>query len=703
LCEWQSNGNQVNREAKGAALDRFEASQSRVPGSRIPEPLASSVMAPSAPGDRHFLVQVVEPAAGRSDSQPVFYFAGFRLEADGTLLHGDAVVHLPPKELAALRVLLANPGQIVSPVQLRQAIWGDVHVTADSVPKCVSSLRARLGPDDCVQTVYKRGYRLTAEVLAHGVALAGALPRLAIPPFATEYSIPDYLGSAVAEETITRLSNDTDPAVTVLARDSVFTLARQRLTAQQIGEALNADLVLTGTIRAVPAHFRLRAEMIRVMDGAQIWAEDLLVDRNRVAGIECELIERLAFRLVSTAHIARGRHKAVPPSPNSSRDLSPRKRQPDGLSIAAVAEPFADIKGRTSSREAYEIYQQGRHEWQSLQRHRMQDGLQHLHRATELDPALTAAKVDLVHLCITQSFYGFMAPNVAADTVRRTADSVLPATGSSHWGDGSAAWATGVHGSPNLPEFTLPHLSEAILPALAWVNFHVDRDLPAALRGFARSAHLPHDPWTTRARSMFSLSRYRFAEAIELLRAALHQDPFAPWLHARLAWAFHLAGQPEDSVRQVNHALALFPEHEGAVLYGAMILAFNGEPGRAAELAHTLVKLSPYFDLPSAVHAYALACDGRNAEARTILDRLQWMSRERFVLNTFNAAVYVALGDLDAAIAELQSANEIRCPWFFQVLADPRLRPLHGHPAFIEMQSILPRMEAAAQAVELEA
>jgi len=664
--------------------------------------LASSVTAHRTRGAQPLIAQADEPAIGGGDSQPVFFFAGFRLEADGTLLRGEAVVHLPPKELAALRVLLANPGQVVTPVQLRQAIWGDVHVTADSVPKCVSSLRARLEPEDCVQTVYKRGYRLTAEVTAHGVAVASALPRLAIPPFATEYSIPEYLGFAVAEETIARLSNETDPAVTILARDSVFTLARQRLTAQQIGEALNADLVLTGTIRAVPAHFRLRAEMIRVKDGAQIWAEDLLVDRNRVAGLESELIERLAFRLQSSAAIARARREAVI-APSSGGEGSPsRESHSEGLSIAAVAEPAADLENGPPSREAYEFYQQGRHEWQSLQRHRMQDGLQHLHRATELDPSLTAAKVDLVHLCITQSFYGFMSPVVAADIVRRTASSVFPAMGAGLWGDDSGSPATGAHSSANQPE-SLPHLSEAILPALAWVYFHVDRNLPAAVRGFSRSAHLPHDPWTTRTRSMFSLSRYRYAEAIALLRAALHQDPFAPWLHARLAWAFHLAGQAEESVAQIHKALDLFPEHEGAALYGSWILSCNGEAAHAAELAHSLVKRSPYFDAPSAAYAYALARDGRPAEARAILDRLQWMSRERFVLSSTNVAVHVALGDLDAAIAELRIANEIRCPWFFQALADPRLKPLHGHPDFVEMQSILPRMEADAETLDLEA
>ena len=683
-------------------MDRFKASQSRLPGSKIAEPLESSVTATGVRGERPLVAEADEPAIGRDDGRPVFSFAGFRLEADGTLLRGEAVVHLPPKELAALCVLLANPGQVVTPVQLREAIWGDVHVTADSVLKCVSSLRARLEPEDCVQTVYKRGYRLTAEVLAHGVAVASALPRLAIPPFATEYSIPEYLGFAVAEETIARLSNATDPAVTILARDSVFTLARQRLTAHQIGQALNADLVLTGTIRAVPAHFRLRAEMIRVSDGAQIWAEDLLVDRNRVAGLESELIDRLAFRLQGSAAIARARQGAVIAPSNGGEGSSPRESHSEGLSIAAVAEPAADLENHAPSREAYEFYQQGRHEWQSLQRHRMQDGLQHLHRATELDPSLTAAKVDLVHLCITQSLYGFMSPAVAADIVRRTASSVFPAIGAGLWDDDSGSPATGTHGSANQLESISPHPSEAILPALAWINFHVDRNLPAAVRGFARSAHLPHDPWTTRARSMFLLSRFRYAEAIALIRAALHQDPFAPWLHARLAWAFHLAGQAGESVPQINKALDLFPEHEGAALYGTWILACNGEAARAAELAHGLVKRSPYFDAPSAAYAYALACDGRTAEARAILDRLQWMSRERFVLSSTNVAVHVALGDLDAAIAELRTANEIRCPWFFQALADPGLKPLHGHPGFVEMQSILPRMEAAAKNLELE-
>jgi DNA-binding winged helix-turn-helix (wHTH) protein/tetratricopeptide (TPR) repeat protein len=582
-------------------------------------------------------------------------FADFLLQADGTLRRGDALVHLPPRELAALRLLLVNAGQVVSPLHLKLALWGDVHVTADSLPKCLSSLRARLGPEAFIQTVYKRGYRFTAEVKRHGAASAEVLQRLAILPFANGNSVPEHLGHAIAEETIARLSNVRYPTLAVLARDSVFSLVSSGLTAQQVGQALKADLVMTGTIRALASQFRLRAEMIRVEDGAQIWVEDLLVDQSRIAGLELELAQRLAWRL-GAGVLGDG--------------SSPLGSYKDGLSIsAAAAAPQVELTFSSHRRVAYEIFLLGRHEWQSLHRHRMQDGLQHLFRAIELDPTLIPAKVDLVHLCVSQAFYGFMAPSVAAELVRRTAETI--------------------------PD--IARQAEAILPALGWLNFHFDHNLSAALRDFSLSAHLPHAPWTTRVRAMFALSRRRNAEAIALLREAIHQDPYAPWLLCRLAWAFHLDGQAAESVDNIRTALNLFPEHEFTNFYGALILAFNGEAVTAIELAQGLVHRLPYFDPATAVHAYALACAGRADEAHSILERLQWLSRERFLLTSFTAAAYVALGDMDAALAELRVAEHTRCPWFFQMLADPRLKPLHGNPEFERMRAILAGMEAEAE------
>ncbi len=269
--------------------------------------------------------------SGREGDELAFSFGGFRLEADGTLMRGETVVHLPPKELAALRLLAAHAGQIVTSRQLRQELWGDVHVTSDSVPKCISSLRARLEPETCIQTVYKRGYRFTAEVRHHSAPHARALTRLAIMPFDSGFTVPPYLGPTIADETISRLTSARPRFVSILARDSVFTLAGRGLTAQQVGETLKADLVLTGTLRSLPSHFRLRAEMIRVEDGTQVWVEDVLVPQSRIAGLESELIDRLVFRL-------------------NSEEIS--------LSASAETEPATEmIDSDPHRREAYETYQ----------------------------------------------------------------------------------------------------------------------------------------------------------------------------------------------------------------------------------------------------------------------------------------------------------------------------------------------------------
>jgi len=586
---------------------------------------------------------------------PEFLFAGFRLEPDGTLLRGETQIHLPPKELAALKVLIANAGRVVTPLELQNALWGDVHVTGDSVPKCVSSLRAKLQPEECIQTLYKRGYRFTAGVRALGGTHGEAPPRLAILPFATGYGVPEHLGPVIAEEAMARLSSVRPAVASVLARDSVFTLARRGLTAQETGEALQADLVLAGTITALLMHFRLRIEMICVADGTQIWVEDVLVRRDLVAGVESELVDRLAFRLGS--------------------EDAPwlRTWQRENLSFAASAaenttRKYGDIERNAHHIEAYEVYQRAHHEWQSLQRHRMQDGLQHLLRATELDPSLTGARVDLVNLCITQCFYGFMSPAMEEEIVRRAAEAVP----------------------------VLPSRTEAVLPALGWISFHFDRDLPEAVRLMSMSSHLSHDPWITRVRSMLALSRHHFNEAIDLLQSAIELDPYAPWLHARLAWALHLSGRADESMEQVRNVLDTFPEHEGAGLYGSVILACNGSPARAVTLARELSERLPYFDLASSTLAYALACAGRRDEARSMLERLQWLGRERFFLRSFLPAAYLAIGDVDSAIAELHAADESRCPWFFQMLADPRLKELHGHPEFESMRVTLSEMETEA-------
>ena len=564
--------------------------------------------------------------------EPEFSFGNFRLWTDGSFHRHQTEIHLPPKEIAALRFLLTHAGEIVTPTQLKQALWGDVHVTPNSIPRCLSSLRARLEPEQCIQTIYKRGYRLIGPVLQNGPQ-ALTVWHVAIMPFAAGHNVEEYLGPAIAEGVAARLIAAGPAWISVLARDSVFTLANRGLTAVQVGEALHADFIVAGTLIALPTHYRLRAEMIRIADGVQVWVEEMLVAQDQVLDLESQLVQRLIFRLGAT-------------------DSPP----PDGR-LGANARP-----------DAYAVFLRGHHEWQTLERHRMQDGMRHLLEATELDPSLVCAQIDLADLSATQELCGFLSPDATAKQIRRIGDSISDV------------------------ETDAP----ALLPILGWIDFHVDRNLAAALDLFSASAHLPHTSSPTRLRVMLALSRHRFDEALEWLQPALLLDPFAPGLHSLLAWTFHLAGRRASSVEAVEKALAMFPGNEGTLANSALILSYNGDAEHGEMLARDLVGRTPYFDIATAIHAYTLACSGHRSEACGILERLQWLSRERFVLRSFLPAAFAALGSVDEAISELQAADDARCPWFFQMLADPRLQPLHGHAEFELMRQSLAKLESSA-------
>jgi predicted Zn-dependent protease len=387
--------------------------------------------------------------------------------------------------------------------------------------------------------------------------------------------------------------------------------------------------------------YRLRAEIIRVRDEAQLWVEDFQIPQAHWAGLELGLAERLAFRLGMVF-------------------------EPASLDLAASADPV----GPTARLEAWERFQRGHQDLYSAQRPQLQESLQNLLRATELDPSLLQAQIDLIQLCLKESVFGFLSPAIAAEQVRR-ASRAIPRT------DPAAV---------------------TVLPAIGWLRFYVDRNLSGAVHAFEESSQLPHDAWTTRWRVAFALSRGQWQLAVSIIESALRQDPYASWLHGTLAWCWHLARQPEKSLAQIERTLTQFDPDEGFGLYAVVILAYNDRAEEAVALAERLARALPDCDLCTSVHAYALACAGRRKDAVQMVERLQWLGRERYVPAALLSATFMALGNSEAAIQQLRIAEEARCPWFFQMLTDPRLDDLHDHPEFLRMQASLSVMEASLNA-----
>ncbi|MFB6564680.1 uroporphyrinogen-III synthase [Streptomyces sp. NPDC056400] len=118
------------------------------------------------------LVQLLcQELPGRARVLPV---AGHRVEIRGHAVLVDAQLRpVPPAGMALLRALARRPGWVVSRAELLRALPGagrDEH----AVETAMARLRVALGAPNLIQTVVKRGYRLSLD--AGGEAKYGELP-----------------------------------------------------------------------------------------------------------------------------------------------------------------------------------------------------------------------------------------------------------------------------------------------------------------------------------------------------------------------------------------------------------------------------------------------------------------------------------------------------------------------------------------------
>ncbi|MFF8264012.1 uroporphyrinogen-III synthase [Streptomyces virginiae] len=112
---------------------------------------------------------------GRARVLPV---AGHRMEIRGhAVLVDDELRAVPPAGMALLRALARRPGWVVARAELLRALPGagsDEH----AVETAMARLRAALGAPNLIQTVVKRGYRLSLD--AGGEDKYGGLPHDAV-------------------------------------------------------------------------------------------------------------------------------------------------------------------------------------------------------------------------------------------------------------------------------------------------------------------------------------------------------------------------------------------------------------------------------------------------------------------------------------------------------------------------------------------
>ena len=98
-------------------------------------------------------------------------------EGLGNLVAPDGTqTALRPKTLDLLRLMLRNPGQLVSRNEILDTLWPGLFVTDDSITQCVVELRKAMGAAgaELLRTVPRRGYLLQAAVAVEQPSGRGA-------------------------------------------------------------------------------------------------------------------------------------------------------------------------------------------------------------------------------------------------------------------------------------------------------------------------------------------------------------------------------------------------------------------------------------------------------------------------------------------------------------------------------------------------
>ena len=98
-----------------------------------------------------------------------FRIAGWLVQPSlNRLTFDDRVVQLEPKLMDVLVYLAENAGQVMSKIDITDAVWSEVFITESVITRSIAGLRRAFGDDvknpRFIETISKRGYRLIAAV-----------------------------------------------------------------------------------------------------------------------------------------------------------------------------------------------------------------------------------------------------------------------------------------------------------------------------------------------------------------------------------------------------------------------------------------------------------------------------------------------------------------------------------------------------------
>src|SRR5512146_171973 len=228
----------------------------------------------------------------------------------GELRKSGIKVRLQEQPFQVLALLLRQAGELVTREEIQQEIWGgDTFVDFDhGLNKAISKLREALCDSSTepryIETVARRGYRFLAPVMSlrgsmgNGRLLTRRL-RIAVLPFQNLSGDPkqEFFSDGLTEETIIQVGQLQPAQLSVIARTSVMPYKGCSKGVQAIGQELQAEYVLEGSVRRYEDRVHISAQLVQVSDESCLWAESFERQFADFFGIQREVARKIGASL----------------------------------------------------------------------------------------------------------------------------------------------------------------------------------------------------------------------------------------------------------------------------------------------------------------------------------------------------------------------------------------------------------------------
>jgi serine/threonine protein kinase/tetratricopeptide (TPR) repeat protein len=429
----------------------------------------------------------------------------------------------------------------------------------------------------------------------------------------------EYLSDGITESIINNLSQL--PQLSVRSFSAVAHFRNKDVNPQASGNELSVRAVLTGRLVRRGGEYVISAELVDVRGNRQIWGSQYTRKVDDMLATQEEI----------------------------SREISEKLR----LQITGADKQRLN-RGQTVDPAAYQLYLQGRYQWNKRTLEGLQQSIDYFQQAIRKDSQYAMAFAGQADAYALLADFNVLPAREVLPKVKSAAERALQLD---------------------------PTLAEAHT-SLGWAEFH-GLEWAEAAKEFQRAIELNASYPTAHSwYGEYLMAQGRFEQAQEEMTIAHRLDALSPAVNLALGYRFYYARQYAQAIEQEQKSLAMDPSFAPAHLYlGRAYQQNRAFPEAIAEFRKALdISEGDTNELAALGQAYAVS--RRGDEALKILDQLKERSEQTYVQPMWIAVIHLGLGENDQAFDWMQKAYDDLSAWLVYLKVDPLFDPVRGDARF---------------------